>query len=237
MNSASPLIPQGSNLEQQSKARSSLKVKIFCALGVNVAVLLVLLMQGCKREQPPTADTFSTDLPPVYDESNQPPAITDYSQPATDTNIYGTTAPVTPGVTVPTPTPTPAVDPYAVPTPAVTAPTTTEYTIQKGDTFSTIAPKFKVSVNALLAANPTVDPAKLQIGKKIVIPAPTTATTASAAPAMDATAGETIYTVKSGDTLSKIASQHRTTVTAIKSANGLQTDRIKVGDKLKIPAK
>jgi LysM repeat protein len=48
--------------------------------------------------------------------------------------------------------------------------------------------------------------------------------------------GET-YTVKSGDSLTKIAKAHGTTVKAIKAENNLNTDHIKVGQKLKIPAK
>lgn len=47
----------------------------------------------------------------------------------------------------------------------------------------------------------------------------------------------TTYTVKKGDTLGKIASTHGTTVAAIKSANGLKSDNINAGQKLKIPAK
>lgn len=43
------------------------------------------------------------------------------------------------------------------------------------------------------------------------------------------------YTVKSGDTLSKIAEKNHTTVARIKSTNGLRSDMIKVGQVLKIP--
>jgi LysM repeat protein len=43
--------------------------------------------------------------------------------------------------------------------------------------------------------------------------------------------------VKSGDTLIKIASDHKTTVRALRTANNLRTDSIKVGQKLKIPVK
>lgn len=42
------------------------------------------------------------------------------------------------------------------------------------------------------------------------------------------------YTVKSGDTLSGIASKHGTTVAKIKSLNGLKSDLIQVGQKLKL---
>ena len=44
------------------------------------------------------------------------------------------------------------------------------YTIQSGDTLSKVAKQFGVSLNALLAANPSVNPRALQIGQKIVIP-------------------------------------------------------------------
>lgn len=44
-----------------------------------------------------------------------------------------------------------------------------------------------------------------------------------------------IYTVKSGDNLSRIAKTHATTVKAIEAANGLADDRIVVGTKLKMP--
>lgn len=44
-----------------------------------------------------------------------------------------------------------------------------------------------------------------------------------------------IYTVKSGDTLTRIAKAHGTTVKALKAVNSLENDRIVVGAKLKIP--
>lgn len=44
-----------------------------------------------------------------------------------------------------------------------------------------------------------------------------------------------IYTVKAGDSLTRIAKAHRTTVKAIEAANGLTSDRIAIGAKLKLP--
>jgi LysM repeat protein len=52
---------------------------------------------------------------------------------------------------------------------------------------------------------------------------------------MTASQPETIYVVKSGDSLNRIAKAHGTTVKALKVANGLENDRIVVGAKLKIP--
>ena len=51
----------------------------------------------------------------------------------------------------------------------------------------------------------------------------------------DAGHSMTVYVVKSGDTISRIAKAHGTTVKAIEAANGLNDDRILVGAKLKIP--
>jgi LysM repeat protein len=45
----------------------------------------------------------------------------------------------------------------------------------------------------------------------------------------------TIYSVKQGDTLTKIALAHGTTVRALRAVNALKTDRIVVGQKLKVP--
>jgi LysM repeat protein len=53
--------------------------------------------------------------------------------------------------------------------------------------------------------------------------------------AVTASQSETIYVVKSGDSLTRIAKAHGTTVKALKAANGLENDRIVVGARLKIP--
>src|ERR1700677_3555563 len=50
------------------------------------------------------------------------------------------------------------------------------------------------------------------------------------------TTGGAVYLVKSGDTLTRIAKTCGTTIKALRSANGLDNDRIVVGEKLKIPA-
>jgi LysM repeat protein len=47
--------------------------------------------------------------------------------------------------------------------------------------------------------------------------------------------GGTVYIVKSGDTLTRIAKTHGLTLKALRSANDLPNDRIVVGEKLKLP--
>jgi LysM repeat protein len=128
----------------------------------------------------------------------------------------------------------------SVPTPPQDPGVATDYVVKSGDTFSHIASNKKVTVKALIEANPGVESTKLQIGQKLHIPpptAPTVQTANNAAPATDAAKGEGLYTVKSGDTLIKIAQDHKTTVRALRTANSLRTDGIKVGQKLKIPVK
>lgn len=72
------------------------------------------------------------------------------------------------------------------------------------------------------------------------IPQPTSAVKPAAVVPPPATTAavktaETIYVVKSGDTLSKIAKSHGVSIKALKSANDLASDHIVVGAKLKMP--
>ncbi len=71
-------------------------------------------------------------------------------------------------------TSTPATsEPSGTTTPEVATGTLTDdgiYTIQSGDTFSSVAKKMGVSLSQLIAANPTANPNSLQIGQQIVIP-------------------------------------------------------------------
>jgi len=207
MNNPNPFVPQGSLLEQQSKRRSRMYLGVLCMLVVGTAGLIAMLIQGCKREQ-------------VSEENQLPP---DTNVVAMDTNVAPMMA-SNPPVVAP---------PVVVPPPA--AP---EYVVVHGDTLGKIAKKNGVTLSALKAANPGVDPAKLKVGQKIAIPAGGTAPgpTGVSAPADTGMGGET-YTVKSGDSLTKIAKAHGTTVKAIEAENGMSSTRINVGQKLKIPAK
>ena len=63
-----------------------------------------------------------------------------------------------------------------------------------------------------------------------------TSSTSSSTPASSgsSTSGTTTYTVKSGDTLSGIASRHGISVADLKALNGLTSNNIKIGQKLKV---
>lgn len=210
-------------LEQntKNKGRARVKIAVFFVLAIHGVGLLALLMQGCKGEKESASNQTETNN--TYTAAAQP------FEPTNPVVELGTNPPaVTPIVTTTTTVAPPE-------TPGVA----TDYVVKSGDTYVTIAKSKKVSVNALKEANPGVEPTKLQIGQKLHIPAPTapTAQIASTAPATDANTGDPLYTVKSGDTLIKIAQDHKTTVRALRTANNLRTDGIKVGQKLKIPVK
>jgi LysM repeat protein len=210
MNNPNPFVPKGSLLEQQSKRHSQMKIGVFCVLLVGVAGLTAMLIQGCKREQ------ISEGPPPV--DTNT--VVMDTNPPPTEVSN------IAPPVVVPVQAPVPEI-------------AGAEYVVQKGDSFAKIAKKNGVSVKAIEAANPGVAPTKLKVGQKLSIPASSggaSAMTGGPVSTGSGVAGET-YTVKSGDSLTKIAKAHGTTVKAIRAENNLTTDHIKVGQKLKIPGK
>jgi LysM repeat protein len=220
MNNQNPLIPQGSALEQKNRGRARMKIAVFFVLAIHGIGLMALLMQGCgqSKEAAPPTETVASNQPPAFVETTNVPVATS-NVPVVVANQSIVEPPVTP------------VAPAGV----------TEYAIAKGDTFSTIAKKFHVTAKAIADANPGVDSTKLQVGKKIHIPAaaaPAVPTAAGVAPVETTSAGgEQTYKVKSGDNLTKIATQHGISVKALRAANALRTDSIKVGQALKIPAK
>jgi LysM repeat protein len=215
MNHPNPFVPKGSILEQQSKRRSRLKLTVFCVLALSVAGLAAMLIQGCKRT--PSGDTTDTSTPTI---DTNAPAVADTNAPTMETNL-----------------PPAATNPPVALEPVPVAPAVTEYTVMKGDVLETIAKKNGVTVKALEAANPGIVPTKLKIGQKLAIPAGGAAAGSAAVDSTGTGTGGEMYVVKSGDTLTKIAKQFGTTVKAVETENNLSTTRIKVGQKLKIPAK
>jgi LysM repeat protein len=217
MNNPNPFIPQGSVLEQ-NKRRSRMKFAVGCVVIAGAAGLTAMLIQGCKREQP------SENPPPQPMELTNPPPIEPTNPPPVE------------------PTNPPPIVPIA-PISSIVPAVGTEYTVVKGDTLAKIAKAHGVTLKALEEANPGVVPTKLKINQKLTLPAGSAATptTPGVSTSLDnngggGAAGE-IYTVKSGDTLTKIAKAHNTTVKLLEAENNLTSTKIKVNQKLKIPAK
>ena len=121
--------------------------------------------------------------------------------------------------------------------PLVTPPETKEYTVVKGDSFYKIAKANGLSVDAIARANPrSIHPNadRAKAANSCHPPAPVPSAIEKASAQASATANYTVYVVKRGDTLAKIARNHGTSVKAIRSANGLATDRL-CREKLKLP--
>jgi LysM repeat protein len=235
MNNPNPFVPQGSLLEQQSKRRSRLKLGVFCVLAVGVAGLAAMLIQGCKREEENPTETDNN--PPPMESTNLSGADTN-TAPTEGTNTQTEAAPPA-GMqqTSVAPAPAPAPTPVMPPAPA---PTENEYVVVRGDYMAKIAKENGVTLKALEEANPNVQPTRLKVGEKLIIPAGAATTGANAAgetAAGVAANGDEVYVVKSGDTLTRIAHHFGVTVKAIMAENNLTTTKINVGKKLQIPAK
>jgi LysM repeat protein len=108
------------------------------------------------------------------------------------------------------------------------------YKIQKGDTLSKIAANHGVGLQELLELNGLQKNSTIYAGKTLLIPSGSSVK-ASVSPVATAPASGEAYVVRKGDTLSKLAKVFGTSVVAIKSANGLSSDSIRVGQKLSIP--
>lgn len=253
----SPLLP-GSKLEQAAKSKSTFSIAAFI-FSAHVAVFLVVLLNGCNKESSatnaePSAATNQTDLAvqPGVGDTNAPSQAH-----GLDTNTVanppgGAVAfpPLANVTNAPVPPPNLGVTP---PAGSTAGDSTTheasgagsEYKVKSGDIAYNIAKTHGVSLKALKDANANVDLGKLKPGQTIQIPAASpsslkaAATTAKADSSGEpaATGATTSYTVKGGDTLGKIAKRNGTTAKAIRAANGLSSDKINVGQKLKIPGK
>src|SRR6266403_1340082 len=70
MNNQSPLVPQGSLLEQKNKGRARVKIAVFFVLTIHGVALLALLMQGCQKEKETAKTDQSTPAAPTFDPTN-----------------------------------------------------------------------------------------------------------------------------------------------------------------------
>lgn len=194
--------------------------------------LAVLMFAGCATSRPPRQPGRSTSstgritappepvMPPAYQGGQQtlpPPQVVSFET-------------VKPGTALPPPAASVSLQPRKG----------TSYTIRKGESLSAIAARNQMSWRELAAYNYITDPNKIRVGQVILIPSKGGSTPAAPVrtvtpPAAPAASGST-YVVQSGDSLSVIAQRNGTSVAALKSANGLSSDRLLVGQILKLPA-
>jgi membrane-bound lytic murein transglycosylase D len=118
------------------------------------------------------------------------------------------------------------------------------YVVRRGDTLWDIARGLGLSVDSLrtangLSANPVIRPGQsLRLpGRGGSPPAAAGAARVTARSDRETAPDAASYVVRGGDTLSGIASLHRTSVAALKELNGLTSSRIRPGDVLLIPGR
>lgn len=113
------------------------------------------------------------------------------------------------------------------------------YRVKNGDYLGKIASRHRCTVAQIKRWN-NLKNNNIRVGQRLVIyrggsPAPSSASSsASSKTATDS--GASTYTVKSGDTLSGIATRHGVTVGQLKEWNGLNNNNIKAGQVLKVKA-
>ena len=109
-----------------------------------------------------------------------------------------------------------------------------EHKVKRGESLWLIARKYDVRIKDIVAVNKLAKAKYIRPGQRLQIPAEgydlyrKLALTNSTGPK------QVYHTVRSGDTLSEIAMSYRTSVGKIKKWNGLRSDRIYPGQKLKI---
>ncbi|MDA1007772.1 MAG: LysM peptidoglycan-binding domain-containing protein [Planctomycetota bacterium] len=133
-------------------------------------------------------------------------------------------------------------------------PVLTDYVVKDGDTFSSIAKMWfgsEAKLNAIVAANPSVDPKRLKIGSTIKLPPKDGSGAvvqgggaAIANSGTSSTDSTTTYTVVKGDTLSSISEsvygdskRWSRIYDANKATIGSDPSKLKLGMKLQIPSK
>lgn len=104
----------------------------------------------------------------------------------------------------------------------IQAPATSTYTVQSGDTLSSIAAKFGTNYQMLASLNGISNPNLIYVGQVLRVNG-------------SANAGSVHYTVRAGDNLSAIASRYGTSYQSIAALNGLSNPNlIYAGQTLKI---
>jgi LysM repeat protein len=219
----------------------------------------IVVFEGCSRVKSSTPDMAANESLPGQQPdnmasgtaSNQMTSIPNPQGPGAANPLVPLTSLAGNEATAPAPAPVAT----AQPAPASTA--AQAYVVKKGDSLWKIAKVENVTVGELSRANNMSKTSVLKVGQKLtvppakaektsvatasVIPTPADANsvpsgaTASAAPATGTDDSGNLYVVKSGDSLWKIARHQNITVAALKLANNLNGDSLKVGQKIHIP--
>ena len=117
---------------------------------------------------------------------------------------------------------------------------TSTYTVVPGDTLMKIANKYEISLAELMTWN-QLKSSLIRSGQVLKVsesgsvePKPVVASSTTIASTQQDQKNTSVYSIKRGDTLSKIAAQFGTTVSQLKALNNLSSDMIYAGSTLKV---
>jgi membrane-bound lytic murein transglycosylase D len=113
----------------------------------------------------------------------------------------------------------------------VLQPGDTLYMVRKGDTLEQIARRFHVETKNILAVNDLRNK-KTNVGDKLIVPTHLNQKVHK----YEISPGDTVYMVRKGDSLEKVANKFHTTPAAIRVSNLMSNSIIQEGDRLVIPA-
>jgi membrane-bound lytic murein transglycosylase D len=114
-----------------------------------------------------------------------------------------------------------------------------EHVVSRGETLSEIGRRYGIGVNVLRAANGNVNPRRLRVGMRLVIPVSRAArqqASVGRAPAPSAgVAGVRVHVVRAGDTLWKLSQQYGVSVTSLQAWNGIDPSNVlRVGQEIHV---
>jgi membrane-bound lytic murein transglycosylase D len=120
---------------------------------------------------------------------------------------------------------------------SVVHPTRIIHIVRRGETVSSIAQRYRTSVAALLQANRLRQP-KITLGQKVIVPVKDQKGVKSVLPkAVPAKTSFATYIIRRGDTIGVIATRFKILVAELKTVNAMRSNRITIGQKIKIPQK
>lgn len=111
----------------------------------------------------------------------------------------------------------------------------TVYMVRDGDDLNKVAKRFHVSIRTLMSANSLSASTTLQTGDKLVVPTHENFNNTEPSTKHQIAPGDTLYMVRKGDTIEKIAKKYNTTPANLRLANLMESSVVKEGDQLIIP--
>lgn len=158
-----------------------------------------------------------------------PTSVSPLTSPTLRPALSSRVQPTTTVIATPRPAP-PTRTPTATPAPVI-------HTIKSGEILLAIAADYGTSVEEIMAVNPAVDPATLQIGQELLIPVTVTPRPPSASANSPQPAQEPVFqTIQAGDTLLALSLKFDIPVDLILMANPmLEPNNLQIGQRVLIP--